>query len=520
MQRILTAAEMREVDRVTIEERGVPGLILMENAASAVTSLLAHRFSPIENQRVAVLCGKGNNGGDGLAVARQLWVRRLASRLRVVLFAEPDALQGDAAVNWRMLQAVDCEADSVTDSAKWRAIRGEALAANILVDALLGSGLSGPARGLLADVIADVGAAPAKPHVVAVDLPSGTASDSGEPIGESIRADYTVTFTAPKIAQIFPPACARMGRLSVASIGTAPAVVDGLPGPRLLLTEQCDVRPYAAARERSSHKGDYGHVLAIGGSRSKPGAIRMAGAAALRMGAGLATVVTPEGAAASIVSGAPELMVEPAAETAAGSMGPESWRPAWSDRKSVAAIGPGLGVSDSSRALLMRVYKECPLPLIIDADGLTALAAAAPPRREPPTLLTPHPGEMSRLTGRSVGAIQADRVAIAREYAVSHQVFLVLKGDRTLMASPNGEVIVNPTGSPGMATAGSGDILTGMIAGLLAQFPAEPIARTAAAAVYLHGAAGELAANARGEQSMIASDMLEFLPAAIRSVHA
>ncbi len=520
MQRILTAAEMREADRRTIEERGIPGLILMENAAVAVVSLLAHRFSPLEKQRITVLCGKGNNGGDGLAAARQLWVRRRLAGLRVVLFAEQDSLRGDAAANWRMLQAVDFEADVVTDIDEWRLIRGEALSADILVDALLGTGLTGPARGLLAAVIADVGAAPVRPHIVAVDLPSGMASDGNDLSGPAMPADYTVAFTAPKAAHVFPPARERMGRLSAASIGTARSVVDGLPGPRLLLTEAADIGMYTAARERSSHKGDYGHVLAIGGSRSKPGAIRMTAAAALRMGAGLATAATSEGVAGAIVSAVPELMVEPAVETADGSMGPESWRREWLERKSIAAVGPGLGVSAANRALLMRVYQQCHLPLVIDADGLTALGKGTLPHREPPTILTPHPGEMARLMGRNIDEIQSDRISIAREYAAANRVFLVLKGNRTLIASPNGDVIVNPTGSPGMATAGSGDILTGMIAGLLAQFPAEPIERAAAAAVYLHGAAGERAASARGEQSMLASDILEFLPDAVRAVQA
>ncbi len=520
MQRVLTAAQMREADRLTVVERGIPSLLLMENAAAAVVSLLAHRFAPLEKQRAAVLCGKGNNGGDGLAAARQMTARCPPAALRVVLFADPRSLGGDAAINLRMLRAVDFEPDIVTDADAWRAIRGEILASDIVVDALLGTGLNGPARSLPAMVIADIRAAPVRPRIVAVDLPSGMPSDGGEPFGPAMPADYTVAFTAPKVAQALPPACERMGRLSTVSIGTAPSVVEGLPGPRLLLAEAADAAPYTAARERAAHKGDFGHVLAVGGSRSKPGAICLTAAAALRMGAGLTTVVTSAGAAGTVVAAMPELMVEPAAETADGSMGPESWRPQWAARKTVAAIGPGLGVSETNRALAMRIYRECPLPLVIDADGLTALGSAPLPRREAPTVLTPHPGEMARLTGRSTAEIQADRAAAAREYAAANGVFLVLKGNRTLTASPDGSVIVNPTGSPGMATAGSGDVLTGMIAGLLAQFPAEPAERTAAAAVYLHGAAGELAASARGQQAMVASDILEFLPEAVRAARA
>jgi len=519
MQRILTAAEIREADRRTIEDRGIPGLILMENAAAAVTSLLAHRFSPIDEQRVTILCGKGNNGGDGLAVARQLLVRRPPRDLQVILFADPDTLEADAAANWRMLEAVDFKAHVATDQQQWCSLSAAALSVNVIVDALLGTGLSGPVRGLLACVIADVNAAPSRPKIVAVDLPSGMASDSGEPLGESMRADFTVTFTASKPSQIFPPTCEQIGVLSVASIGTARSLVDALPGPRISTTEAEDVRPYVSRRNRSGHKGTYGHVLAIGGSRSKPGSIRMTATAALRMGAGLVTVVTAQSAAGAVVAATPELMVEPALETADGSLGPESWQPTWLDKKSVVAVGPGLGVSDANRALLLRVYKDCTVPLVIDADGLTALGSERLPTRDAPTVLTPHPGEMSRLTGRSVEQIQSDRVAIARDYAVSNQVFLLLKGNRSLIAAPSGDVIVNPTGSPGMATAGSGDILTGMIAALIAQFPAEPIEQTLAAAVYLHGAAGELAVAELGEQATLATDILQFLPKAIATIH-
>ncbi len=519
MQRILTAEEMRQADRRTIEERGIPGLILMENAAAAVTSLLVHRFSPIDEQRVTILCGKGNNGGDGLAVARQLMVRRPPADLQVILFAEPDSLQADAAANWRMLEAVDFKAHIATDEEQWRALSPHALSATIIVDALLGTGLSGPARGLIAGVIADVNAAPSRPKVVAVDLPSGMRSDSAEPLGESMRADFTVTFTAPKPSQVFPTTCEQIGKLSLATIGTATSVIDALPGPRLLATEADDVKPYVAGRNPCGHKGTYGHVLAIGGSRSKPGSIHMTAKAAIRMGAGLVTVVTAQSAAGAVVAATPELMVEPAVETAEGSLGPESWQQRWLDRKSVVAIGPGLGISDANRELLWRVFEDCALPLVVDADGLTALGSEPLLQRDTPTVLTPHPGEMSRLTGRSVEQIQSDRVAIARDYAVSNQVFLLLKGNRSLIASPGGDVIVNPTGSPGMATAGSGDVLTGMIAALIAQFPTEPIERTLAAAAYLHGAAGQQAVAELGEQSTLATDILQFLPKAIAAIH-
>ena len=521
MQRILTAAQMREVDRVTIEERSVPGLLLMENAGARVYELLAQHYQPLDEQRIVVLCGKGNNGGDGLVVARHLAVRGEAGGMRVVLFADPAQLKGDAAINYRALRGVDVEPTVVTDAQGWGQVLPDFTPATVVVDALLGTGLRGPAEGLFADVIRDVNTRFPHAKVVAVDMPSGLPSDSGEPMGESVKADETVTFTAPKVSQIFPPNCERIGRLTVAPIGTAPSVMEANPELTLSRLEASDIAPLFAPREPTTHKGDYGHVLVVGGSRSKPGAVLMAGTAAMRAGAGLVTVAAAAGATAAIVGDTPELMTQPVEELEDGSMGGEAFDPAWLDRKTVVAVGPGLGTLDANQELVRRIVREVEVPLVVDADGLTALAATPPDDWRPKSrllVLTPHPGEMSRLTGLSTEEVQQRRLDLARSFARERGVYLVLKGFRTLIATPDGRVLVNPTGTPALAKGGSGDILTGFISGFLAQFhDAEPDV-VIGAAVYLHGLAAEVAVEESSEQTVAATDLLAYLPDAIARV--
>lgn len=520
MQRILTAAQMREVDRVTIEERGIPGLILMENAGARVYELLAHRFSPLDTQRIVILCGKGNNGGDGLVVARHIITRGNGAGLSVVVLADAADLKGDAAANYHMLRAAGGDAVCIGEPGEWLQRRAEFLDATVVVDAMLGTGLQGPARGLPLEVIRDVNANFRRAEVVAVDMPSGLPSDDGEPWGESIRADYTVTFTAPKVSQVLAPNHMQVGKLIVVPIGTAPAIVDSNVEHNLLLIEACDVAPLFHPRPVESHKGDFGHVLVVGGSRSKPGAAIMAGTAALRSGAGLVTVATAATAAGAVVSHTPELMTEPAAELEDGSIGVASFDSSWLDRKSVVAIGPGIGTHPENAALVRRVVGECSVPVVADADGLAALGGGGAEWNTAgkTLILTPHPGEMARLTGQSTRDVQRHRIQTARRYAEDHGAIVVLKGHRTLIAAPDGRVFVNPTGTPAMATGGSGDILTGMIAGLLAQHSDAAPELTVAAAAYLHGLAAEKAAAALGEAGMLATDILDYLPAAVATL--
>ncbi len=516
--KVLTAAQMREVDRRTIE-LGIPGLILMENAGCRVVELLVEKFSPLERERIVVICGKGNNGGDGLVIARQLHSRFHPKSLHVLLAANPDELQGDAAENYRMLVAGGLSTVSE--------ITPEMRQATIVVDALLGTGFSGPARGKYAELIHEVNTGFSHAAIVAVDIPSGLESDSGDSAGESVRAAYTVTFTAPKICQVLSPAREGCGELSVAQIGSAAVLFDDDDSIFLSVTEPRLFAPLFRPRVSDSNKGLYGHVLVIAGARGKTGAAAMAGTAALRAGAGLVTIASAGSAISVIASYTPELMTEPLAETDSGSIAMRAWDDGGVaqalKRKSVVAIGPGMGSDPETVELMRRIIAECELPVIVDADGLNALGQTDRPGRYPrvftphPRLFTPHPGEMSRLTGLSIEQVQSDRIGVARSYAQEHSVTLVLKGNRTVIAFPDGRVYINTTGSPALATGGTGDILTGLIAGLIAQFPKDMDAAVLAA-VYLHGRAGELGAAELGEKTLIASDLFRFLPEAMREI--
>jgi NAD(P)H-hydrate epimerase len=510
--KVLTAAQMREVDRRTIE-LGIPGLILMENAASRVVEFLAETFSPLAAQRIVVLCGKGNNGGDGMAIARQLQVRFTPASLHVVLAGEPQEFKGEAAENLRMLRVCGCPVA--------RDIAPEMRRATLVLDALLGTGLKGPATGRMLEFIHEVNSGFPDAKVVAVDIPSGLESDSAESAGESVLADYTVTFTAPKVAQVMPPNCARVGRLRVAPIGSPPELYEKDDAIFLSLVEQRALAPLFGPRKPWAHKGDFGHVLVIGGSRGKTGAAAMAGVAALRSGAGLVTVASAESAIPVIASHAEELMTEPLPETDSGGISQRAFDYGHLDSiletKDVVAIGPGLGTHTETVALVRRIVAECGKPLVIDADGLNALAGWEMPSGGALRVLTPHPGEMARLSGLTTAQIQADRVGVARSYATDRKVILVLKGYRTLIAFPGGQVWINPTGTPAMASGGTGDVLTGAAAGLLAQFPQQP-ATAVAAAVYLHGLAGQLGAAELGEKSLIATDLFRYFPEVMRAL--
>jgi NAD(P)H-hydrate epimerase len=482
---------MREVDRLTIE-RGIPGLILMENAAAGVVEFLTSRFAPLSSHRIAVICGKGNNGGDGLAIARQLYTRFRPRGLHVVLAADPGELRGDAAENLRMLTACGCPYS--------REVTFETRLATLVIDGLLGTGVKGAAAGAMLDGIRQINTAFPLAKIVAIDMPSGMPSDSGDPVGEFVRADYTLTFTALKVSQALPPNCDRVGELHVVPIGSPPELYDDIP---LSLIEPGQFLRLLEPRARSGHKGDYGHVLVIGGAHGKTGAAAMSGLAALRAGAGLVTVACSD---SNLTAVAPELMTVALPDSKSIT--------ALTEKKDVIAIGPGLGADPALVSLARSLFAESDKPMVVVADGLNALVGQVPDRPSTGKLrvLTPHPGEMARLIGKPV----TDRVAEARSLATKKQVVLVLKGERTLIAFPDGRVWINPTGTPAMGTGGTGDILTGMVAGFLGQFLTQP-ELAVAAAVYLHGLSGELGAAVKGEKCLIATDLLDFLPAAIQA---
>ncbi len=520
--KILTASQMQRMDRLTTERHGVPSLTLMENAGRGVVEFVAGRLGPLDSQRIAILCGRGNNGGDGLVVARRLRERGLEPR--VLLFANPSSVRGDAAVNLERL-AVSGAPEVVENSQAWQSVKPSLAGATLIVDALLGTGLSKPLEGFLLEVVRDVNAGFPAARVVAVDLPSGISADTGELMGEHLRADYSVTFTAPKLAHVFPPACERVGEWLIKPIGTPPEAMESDPDLFLRLSTREDVAWIAAPRKLTAHKGTYGHVLILAGSVGKTGAAAMAAKSALRAGAGLATIATAQSALPIIASLGMEFMTEPLPETEAGTISLRAMDYGRLERlaegKTVLAVGPGVGTSPETAELVRTVVNKYPLPVVLDADGLNAFAGCMDtfrPEARPPgaTVLTPHPGEMARLTGQTTAAIQAHRVEAARDFARKWQVTLVLKGFRTLTAAPDGQVWVNPTGNPGMATGGTGDVLTGLLAGLLAQYRGRCVTEVAASAVYLHGMAGDLAAAEFGQASMIAGDLLEAVPRAYK----
>ena len=501
--KVLTASQMGAVDRATIES-GMPGIVLMENAAHRSVEYIAGKFAPVSAQRIVVVCGKGNNGGDGLAVARQLYTRFHPRELRVVLTCDPCDLRGDAALNLAMLHACGLQ--------EYRDFGPEMRTATLVVDAVLGTGLSGPARGDALSAILEINRAFPFAKVLSIDIPSGLAGDSGAIPGEYVRADATVTFTAPKVCHAMPPAANLMGDLRIAPIGSPPALYDDDASVQLSLITPHSIAGIFAPRVKDGNKGKYGHVLVVAGSRGKSGAAAMAGLAALRAGAGLVTVACPESVLSSVAAHAPEIMTEPLPEGDAFSRIVEL-----AEKMTLVAIGPGIGTSDQTRETVLRLFGELSKPMVIDADALNCLAGREWKAGAALRVLTPHPGEMSRLTGHGIPQIQANRIAAARDYAAARNVTLVLKGERTLLGFPDGRVWINPTGSPAMATGGTGDILTGMLSGLLGQFP-DDADRAIAGAVYLHGLAGELAARDLMEQPVIATDLLRYLSEGIRAI--
>ncbi len=509
--KVTTAAEMREIDRVTTEKFDVPSMTLMDNAGSAVAQFILENYGGAD--RVAVVCGKGNNGGDGFVVAHRL--HRAGRVVEVLLLASPGELRGDALTMFERLPVRPIVVQSV---AELQAESSRSLVnCDLIVDALLGTGFKPPVKGLYADAIAAMNRS--GKAVVAVDIPSGADSDAmTAQAGEGIvRADGIVTFTAPRPAHVFGQLT--RGPVVAAPIGSPDVAVESKL--KLHVTTARDLGPFLAPRPRDSNKGMYGHALIVGGSLGKSGAAAMAGMAALRAGAGLVTVATARSALPNVAGFAAELMTEPLPETDTGGIGATSVKSGklqqLASTMTVVAIGPGIGRHPETVEFVHEAVRTLKCPLVIDADGLNAFDGKTQllDGSKRALVLTPHPGEMSRLAGISTNAVQADRLNVARTFAREHHLVLVLKGNLTIIALPDGTAWVNPTGNPGMATGGTGDILTGMTAGILAQMPNDA-ARAAVAAVYLHGLAGNVAAESMGEHSLVATDLLMGLPEAFR----
>jgi len=510
--KILTSREMREIDRTAIEGLGIPGIVLMEAAGLQVVQALRELFPDPENLRIVVVAGKGNNGGDGLVVARHLHLA--GARPEVLLAASKDEVRGDAAVNLNVAVKIGVPVTEAPTPARWNKLRTKVFQATVIIDALFGTGLIKPLDGLYARVVADINAA--RGFKIAVDIPSGLSADTFLEIGPCVKADLTVTLAAPKIAHVFPPAADSVGELVVGDIGIPDFLFDR-PELKLDWVEEGSVRPFLEPRPRDSHKGDYGHLLAVCGSVGKTGAAALAGKAALAMGAGLVTVATAASALPSVARSQAELMTEPLAETARKTIAREALPRALEllEGKSAALIGPGLSTDPSTSAFVLGLLPKLKVPAVIDADGLNIIAGdpGILRRLKRPAVLTPHPGEFARLTGRSIPGVIKDRLTLAPEFAAKYGVHLVLKGYRTLTAAPDGRVFVNPTGNPGMATGGTGDVLSGLIAAQIIQ--EKDLLGAVLSAVYVHGLAGDIAAEKIGERPMLAGHIIRYLPQAL-----
>jgi len=506
--KIVSAEEMRAIDRATSERFAVPSLTLMENAGSAVADFVRTHYPSAE--RIVVICGKGNNGGDGFVAARHL--SQQGKSVEVVLLANPRDLGGDAAL---MFGRLPVAAVVVNSSGELKSDRlAIARQADLYVDAVLGTGFKPPVRGLYADAIAIMNAS--QGQVVAVDIPSGADADEMKPqAGTIVRADAIVTFTAPRPAHVFS--------LSI----TGPTVVAGIGSPeeaiisslKLNVTTARDIASLIGPRPAESNKGNYGHVLVVGGSVGKAGAAAMAGMSALRAGAGLSTAATPKSVLGTAAGFHPELMTEPLAETDAGTIaaGARDRIEALAEGKSVLAVGPGISRNAQTSEVVRGLIAKLRVPIVLDADGLNAFEGCADELNGTgrTLVITPHPGEMARLLGCTVADVQKDRLNVARKFARDHELIVVLKGHRTLVVRPHGEAWVNTTGNPGMSTGGTGDILTGMVAGMVAQNPKQPF-EAVLAAVHLHGLAGDVMRESMGEHSLVATDLLQGLPEAFR----
>jgi hydroxyethylthiazole kinase-like uncharacterized protein yjeF len=509
--KLSTSDQMRQLDQTAIEEYGIPGIVLMENAGRGTVAAIRREFGEPSGRTVTILVGPGNNGGDGLVIARHL--HQLGALPRLILLA-PDKLTGDAAVNLAIVRKLGLPEQTLDAGADLAPIRNVLHHSWLAVDAIFGTGLKREVGGRFAAIIKLLNELPVP--VAAVDIPSGLDADSGHPLGTCIQADLTVTFALAKPGLVTDPGRQLVGRLEVVDIGIPPAAVRKMEISTELLTPGL-VRPWLPPRPPAAHKGTFGHLLAVAGSEGKTGAAILCGHGALRAGTGLVTLCVPEKVNPVFETVLTEAMTIPLPAGGQGRHSIEDYDAIAeaAQGKQALVVGPGLGTATQTAALVRRLYGECRLPMVVDADGLNILAADRQTIGNPggPRILTPHPGEMSRLNGRTTKEIQADRLAVAADFARKHGVVLVLKGADTVIAAPNGRLAVNSTGNAGMATGGMGDVLTGIIGGLLAQ--GLELWQAACLGVYAHGAAGDRLAAAAAPFGFLAGELARELPAAL-----
>ena len=513
--KVVTAKEMQEIDRRATTEFGIPSLLLMENAGLQVVREIERSFADCLDRPISVFCGKGNNGGDGFVIARHLL--NGGRRVQVFLLGRRQELKGDPATNLQILERMGCPLREVQAPAH---LQGELRAiewSGLLVDALLGTGAIPPAKGFLAEAIGFINGL--KKPIVAVDIPSGLGADESNPAGVCIQADLTVTFALPKRSLLLHPAANFVGRLKVADIGIPRPLLQD-PAIKLNLIEAREAVKAFPPRRRDAHKGNFGHVLVVAGSAGKAGAAALASKAALRIGSGLVTLALPASLMNAMEAKLDEVMKEPLPETEERTISESALERVVQllEGKDCLALGPGLSTHPETQEMVRKLIPRVKVPMVVDADGINALSLhlEALSQLQGPLILTPHPGELSRLLSVSAEEVQRNRVAIAQQFSSGFNVFLVLKGKGTLVSNPEGEAFINPSGNPGMATGGSGDVLTGILAGMVAMGIQIPLALQAG--VFLHGLAGDLAAQEWGEEAMIAGDVLAKVPEALRQI--
>jgi NAD(P)H-hydrate epimerase len=513
---VVTAEQMREMDRLTIRDHGVASLSLMERAGERITQAILENFSAAAKKGVLIVAGKGNNGGDGFVVARLLKKKRVPCE--VVLLAARAELTPDAAHNCRAFERLNGKVAEVSP-ARLEVLERKIARKGLLVDAILGTGIKSEVRGLYAEAISLMNASGVP--ILAVDIPSGLDSDRGTPLGVAIKAEMTVSLGFAKLGEVIYPGADFSGALVVADIGIDPAAVAEVAPEAEILTRE-EVGRIVPRRHADTHKGTYGHLLVLAGSRGKTGAAVLACRAALRSGTGLVTLAAPRSLNSILATLLVEAMTESLREDGAERLEelmPQEWSRLL-ERKTALVFGPGIGVADVTRNSLRWLLRHLDMPWVIDADGLNNLALDMERLRNArtPPVLTPHPGEMARLIGQTTAAINQDRIGIARHFAANHRCYLVLKGARSVIATPDGKVHINPTGNPGMASGGMGDALAGILGALLAQGLAPEDAMKLG--VFVHGFVGDRLAEEKGEIGLIASDIIEGLPAGLRALSA
>ena len=512
---LVTAGEMQEMDRRTIETGGISGIELMENAGRGAFRFLLDYFPEATQSNIGIIAGKGNNGGDGFVIARYLSEKGI--QVTVYLLADRSTLRGDAAANYKLLAPLGIPMVELPDEKTFSKYKDDMQHVDLWVDAILGTGLRSDVRGYYRDVIHFINSLQ-KP-ILAVDIPSGLNSDTGQPCGACIQARATATFAFAKTGHVLQPGAAFTGSLKIVDIGIPDGIAAEI-GPRQYLLTSEKIQTYFHPRKPDTHKGKTGHLLVIAGSTGKTGAAAMTAMSAMRAGAGLVSLGVPQSINAILESRVLEAMTEPLPDIGQGKLGESAFDTIMqlAAGKQCLALGPGLGQAGKTRALVIRIIRESPIPMVIDADGLNNLAEDTKivKNLDVPVILTPHPGEMARLTKTTAAAVQADRIKNAREFAIEFNVHVVLKGAATVIAHPDGSAFINPTGNPGMAAGGMGDVLTGMIAGLVTQGFSP--ASAAHAGVYLHGAAADTLAESIGPVGYLAGEVMDAIPHEIKKI--